>query len=118
MGHNGPNPDRWPIAAWKARCQNIGQMLEDDWEVFAYCPKCRTRLWVNLKALRKAMGRNFILWNRTVRCRAADWSGARCSGRAHFEAKPGGLNRMLKLECTEPEGGARPKMRQQCRTAG
>ena len=58
------------------------------WELVAECERCGVALHVDLVALAKAVGPNFILWGLRPRCRVAIEHGdGRCTGRVRFRAR-------------------------------
>jgi hypothetical protein len=90
VGHR--NPDRVPLMARRARCETIGQMLREGWEVEAWCVACRLKLRVDLRTIAIVRGPTFSLWNRASRCRRVG-----CRGRVEFHARAPGMTGVERL---------------------
>lgn len=67
----------------------LGEMKARRWTVTADCPSCKTRVFVNLDALRRLLGDDYILWGKTSRCKVwVRWSVDRqCEGKVRFLAQ-------------------------------
>ena len=59
------------------------------WLVTAHCPTCRARVHVDLAALIRLKGDDYVLWGRHARCKTwVRWSlDRRCEGRVTFLAQ-------------------------------
>jgi hypothetical protein len=80
------NPDRVPLAYRRRRCETVGDMLVQIWDVTSRCRTCRLELRVDLRVIAAVRGPEFVLWNRTSRCRRTS-----CRGVVDFLAKAPGM---------------------------
>ena len=80
------NPDRVPLYYRRARCETAAQMIAQRWEVISHCRTCRLELRVDLKVIANVRGPDFVLWNRTSRCRKTT-----CRGVVDFMARAPGM---------------------------
>lgn len=110
MSHNGPNPDRWPVEAWRNYAPTVWDMFAGEWRVFARCDRCDLRLRVSLKTIIRVKGRNFVLWGQTQPCKNGRPEPFGCGGTMYFESRPPGALQVFRLACTEP-GGGKPRSR-------
>lgn len=80
----------------------VGEMIERNWTITAYCPRCRVRLHVDLRALVQTVGPDYVLWGRTPRCRVwVQWDlDRRCPARVSFHAQSS-----IKGSAVEMKGG-------------
>lgn len=71
------------------RAATVGEMLALRWTVTAACRACRTRLHVDLAAVARVMGDDFVLWGARPRCKVwVRWSlDRRCEGRVDLLAQ-------------------------------
>lgn len=67
----------------------LAQMHARRWIVLADCPTCHLRTHVDLSALRRLLGDDYVLWGRTTRCKAwVRWEvDRRCPGAVRFLAQ-------------------------------
>lgn len=67
----------------------VAEMRAERWTVTAYCPACRTRTHVDLDALRKLLGDDYVMWGARSRCKVwVRWNlDRRCEGRVSFLAQ-------------------------------
>lgn len=67
----------------------LGEMLARRWIVTAYCAQCRTRVHVDLDALTRLLGPDYVLWGKRPRCKVwVRWTlDRRCEGRIDFAAQ-------------------------------
>jgi len=76
------NPDRAILPPTPYAAATLGEMLEQQWEVVAHCPRCLVALKVDLPMLINAHGEDLVLWGRRPPCRVVD-----CEGRVVFKAR-------------------------------
>lgn len=57
-------------------------MIVQRWEVVAHCRECNTPLRVDLKVIAIVRGLDYVLWNKTARCKRL-----LCNGVVDFKAK-------------------------------
>lgn len=81
------NPDRIPLAWRRDRCESVGQMLEQGWDVLSKCPVCGLIMQTDLAVIAKVNGPAVSLWNRKARCRRL-----LCPGFVEFHAKAPGMD--------------------------
>ena len=84
MGHR--NPDRVPISHRRARCETVGDMLREGWDIISKCRTCGLMMAVDLRLVAKVKGAKTGLWNRTQRCKRIG-----CTGVVDFMAKAPGM---------------------------
>ncbi|HYC74548.1 MAG TPA: hypothetical protein VEC04_06890 [Brevundimonas sp.] len=67
----------------------LAEMHARRWLVIAACPNCHARTHVDLAALRRLLGDDYVLWGRTTRCKAwVRWEvDRRCPGSVTFLAQ-------------------------------
>lgn len=87
MGSRDPDtlaPPPHPLAAL-----TLAEMHARRWTVTAACPVCHARTHVDLSALRRLLGDDYVLWGRTTRCKAwVRWEvDRRCPGSVIFLAQ-------------------------------
>jgi len=63
------NPDRVPISYRRSRCETVGDMLREGWEVISKCRTCGLMMPLDLALVAKVKGAKTSLWNRTQRCK-------------------------------------------------
>lgn len=97
MGHR--NPDRVPLSYRRERCETVGQMQRDGWEVVSCCQVCGLVMRVDLAALIKLRGPNLSLWNRKARCRRVG-----CLGHVAFQGRAPGMTFHEALTARSPAG--------------
>lgn len=87
MGSRDPDLIAPPPSPMQA--VTIGEMQARRWTITAFCPQCRTRLYVDLDALSRLLGPDYVLWGRHPRCKVwVRWSlDRRCEGRIDFVAQ-------------------------------
>lgn len=80
------NPDLIAPPPMPARDLTLADMVGRRLVVVAECPACSGRWHVDLPALRRLMGDDYVLWGRTPRCRSwVRWEvDRRCPGRVRF----------------------------------
>lgn len=73
-----------PIAAL-----TVAEMRLKRWTVTAYCARCQTRVYVDLDALARLLGPDYMLWGKHPRCKVwVRWNvDRRCDGRVDFVAQ-------------------------------
>jgi len=76
------NPDRVPIRVRRAKCETVGQMIAQRWDVQSKCPVCHLEMDVDLNLVAMVRGPGFSLWNKKPRCRRR-----LCNGRVRFWAR-------------------------------
>lgn len=76
------NADRIDISEYRGRCQSVGDMYAAGWEVITQCRACRVELHTDLRVIMAMRGRDFVLWNRTAKCKKV-----RCRGVVDFLAR-------------------------------
>ena len=96
------NADRIPLSHRRARCQGVGEMIAQGWDVRATCWTCRTTLAVDLARVARAKGAAFSLWDKPQRCRKAG-----CAGTMELMARAPGMSVHEPLRA-EPEAPAAP----------
>jgi hypothetical protein len=69
------HPDRVPMSVRRYKCESVGDMLKAHWDVHARCDTCHQLFRVNLRAVARAMGPGFSLWNRKDRCKLLSCRG-------------------------------------------
>ena len=87
MGARNPDllaPPPHPLAAL-----TLEEMHARRWIILAHCPACHARTHVDLSALRRLLGDDYVLWGRSTRCKAwIRWSlDRRCEGQVRFFAQ-------------------------------
>lgn len=87
MGARGPDavcPPPHPLVAL-----TLAEMSARRWTILAACPACHARTHVDLSALRRLLGDDYVLWGRTTRCKAwVRWEvDRRCPGQVAFLAQ-------------------------------
>lgn len=87
MGARDPDslaPPPHPLVAL-----TLGEMAARRWLILADCPACRARTHVDLSALRRLLGDDYVLWGRRTRCKAwVRWEvDRRCPGSVVFLAQ-------------------------------
>ena len=50
------NPDRVPISYRRRRCESVGDMIGQGWDVHSKCQACQNLFRVNLKLIAKVKG--------------------------------------------------------------
>lgn len=67
----------------------VAEMHALRWIVTADCRACRTRVHVDLSAVRRVMGDDYVLWGKTSRCKVwVRWTlDRRCEGKVVFLAQ-------------------------------
>ena len=90
------NPDRIPIAHRRSRCETVGQMLQQRWEVTCRCRACRLEMRCDLRTIAIVRGAGFSLWNRNSRCRRVG-----CLGVVEFYAKAPGMSHADRLATSD-----------------
>ena len=80
----------------------LGEMLAERWIITAYCPQCRTRLHVDLAALARLLGDDFVFWGRHPRCKVwVRWTlDRRCDGHIEFSAQASQTGSAVPLRMT------------------
>ena len=70
------------------------------WIVTAHCRACGTRVYVDLSALARLVGADYVLWGRHPRCKAwVRWSvDRRCEGKVTFLAQSSQTGSVVPLE--------------------
>jgi hypothetical protein len=98
MGHK--NPDRVPLAYRRARCETVGEMIDQGWDVLTKCQVCELVMQTDLKLIGRVSGRDVSLWNRKARCRRL-----LCHGFVEFYAKAPGMDghQPLRADDREPD---------------
>jgi hypothetical protein len=83
------NPDRLCPPPNPLGALTLAEMHAARWTILADCPTCRTRFHVNLAAMRRVMGNDYVLWGKTTRCKVwVRWTLDRqCEGRVTFYAQ-------------------------------
>jgi hypothetical protein len=81
------NPDRVPLAHRRSRCETVGQMIEQGWDVLTTCQVCGLIMRTDLGVIAKVSGPGVSLWNRKAQCRRY-----LCSGFVEFHAKAPGMD--------------------------
>lgn len=94
MGHR--NPDRVPLAYRRARCETVGAMRRDAWNVISRCEKCGLMMGVDLARVIRERGPHVSLWNRRAICRRLG-----CRGSVSFLAKVQGMASHEPLEARD-----------------
>lgn len=87
MGARDPDllcPPPSPLAAL-----TVAEMHALRWIITADCRACRTRVHVDLSAVRRVMGDDYVLWGKTSRCKVwVRWTlDRRCEGQVTFLAQ-------------------------------
>lgn len=77
------NPDRICPPPNPLTALTVADMHAARWIVTADCRACRTWVHVNLGALRRVMGDDYVLWGKSSRCKVwVPWNlDRRCEGR-------------------------------------
>lgn len=101
MGHR--NPDRVALSFRRQRCETVGQMVAQRWEVTGRCQACRLELRVDLRTIAIVRGAGFSLWNRNSRCRRTG-----CRGVVEFWAKAPGMTMFERLATPNQTGEPPP----------
>lgn len=72
------------------------------WIVTAHCRACGTRVYVDLGALARLVGNDYVLWGRHPRCKVwVRWTvDRRCEGRVVFLAQSSQTGSVVPLEMT------------------
>lgn len=80
------NPDILAPPPMPARDLTLGDMAARRVMLLAECPACRGRWHVDLSALRRLMGDDYVIWGRTTRCKSwVRWEpDRRCAGKVRF----------------------------------
>lgn len=67
----------------------VAEMHARRWIVTADCRACRTRVHVDLSAVRRVLGDDYVLWGKTSRCKVwVRWTlDRRCEGKVIFLAQ-------------------------------
>jgi hypothetical protein len=95
------NPDRVPIAYRRRRCESVGDMIRQGWDVHSKCQGCQHLFRVNLKMIARVKGADFSLWNRRERCKRLG-----CTGFMVFQGKTPDMSWHEPLDAPWPEGKA------------
>ena len=80
------NLDRVPLYRRRSRCESVGEMIAQAWDVHARCRTCGLVVQVDLRVIAVVKGPGFSLWNRYSRCRRIG-----CAGVVDFTAKAPGM---------------------------
>ena len=92
------NLDRIPMAAWRAKCETVGQMWRAGWRhVRARCETCRAEFPVDLERVIREKGPKTSLWNRKQPCPKDG-----CAGPVHFMVRIPGLHPYQQMSAPEP----------------
>lgn len=80
----------------------LAEMHALRWTVTADCPACRTRTHVDLSALRRLLGDDYVLWGKTSRCKVwVRWTlDRRCEGKVTFLAQSSQTGSLVTLKMT------------------
>lgn len=80
------NPDLLAPPPMPGRDLTLADMAARRIVILAECPTCRTRSHVDLSALRRLLGDDYVLWGRTTRCKTwVRWEvDRRCPGKVRF----------------------------------
>lgn len=83
------DPDTLAPPPHPLQALTLGEMQARRWTILADCPACHARTHVDLSALRRLLGDDYVLWGRSTRCKAwIRWSlDRRCEGRVAFLAQ-------------------------------
>jgi len=84
MSHR--NADRVSISERRGRCETVGQMIAQSWDVITKCPACGLVIQADLVMIARHAGATTSLWNRRPHCRRLG-----CTGRVEFLAKAPGM---------------------------
>jgi len=76
------NPDRVPVSYRRRKCETVGDMIQQGWDVHSRCMTCGTLFRVNLRIIARLKGPDFSIWNRKDRCRRLG-----CSGHVEFHGR-------------------------------
>lgn len=76
------DPDRVPITYRRRKCESVGDMIRQGWDIHSRCMTCGTLFRVNLRIIAKVKGPDFSLWNRKDRCRRLG-----CIGHVEFQGR-------------------------------
>jgi len=93
-----PNPDRVPLSRRRRKCETVGQMIAEDWDVISICRTCGLAMKADLRLVALARGPDFSLWNRNARCRRLF-----CAGWVEFQAKAPGMTQHEALQAPDPD---------------
>lgn len=87
MGSRDPDLIASPPSPFRA--VTLAEMRGARWTVTAYCDQCQTRLYVDIEALARLLGPDYVLWGKRPRCRVwVRWNvDRRCAGRVEFVAQ-------------------------------
>jgi len=83
MGHK--NPDRIPVAFYRASVITVADMTHHQWDVLSKCTACGLLMQLDLALVARLSGPQTVLWNRKQRCRRIG-----CQGFVEFQARPPG----------------------------
>lgn len=80
------NPDLIAPPPSPLRVLTLADMAAERTLVLAECPTCRGRWHVDVGALRRLMGDDYVIWGRTTRCKTyVRWEvDRRCPGTVRF----------------------------------
>lgn len=100
MGSRDPDllcPPPSPLQAVTVR-----EMHARRWVVTAHCRACGTRVYVDLDALARLVGDDYVLWGKRPRCKVwARWSvDRRCEGRVTFLAQSSQTGSIVPMQMT------------------
>jgi hypothetical protein len=84
MSHR--NPDRVSIIERRSKCETVGQMIVQRWDVITKCLACGLVMQTDLAFIARSVSRDLSIWNRRPRCRRLG-----CTGRVQFQAKAPGM---------------------------
>lgn len=100
MGARNPDLICSPPSALQAL--TVGEMRGLRWIVTANCRQCRTRVHVDLEAVGRVMGEDYVLWGKHPRCKVwVRWTlDRRCEGRTDLLAQSSQTGSIVPLEMT------------------
>lgn len=80
----------------------LAEMHAQRWTITADCRACRTRVHVDLAALRRVMGDDYVLWGKSSRCKVwVRWTlDRRCEGQVTFLAQSSQTGSVVPLRMT------------------
>lgn len=96
------NPDLIAPPPSPLRVLTLGDMAAQRTVLIAECPVCRGRWHVDLSALRRLMGDDYVLWGRSTRCKTwVRWEvDRRCPGKVRFLAASSVSGSVVELRMT------------------
>lgn len=97
------NADRVPLSYRRARCETVGQMIEQGWDVLTKCHVCGLIMQTDLALIAQVRGPGVSLWNRKARCRRL-----LCPGFVEFHAKAPGMDGHQALRADDREPAREP----------